>query len=72
MEIGVYDGGHDTSANEHDEAEEPQVGSLSAEARAAALAETGVLEGAIEEIEEIDEDDGDAGDEAAGQRRVDG
>jgi hypothetical protein len=67
VEIGVYDGGHDTSANEHDEAEEPQVGSLSAEARAAALAETGVLEGAIEEIEEIDEDDGDAGDEAAGQ-----
>jgi hypothetical protein len=38
-------------ADEQDGAEEPNIGSLSAEARAAALAETGVLEGDIEEDE---------------------
>jgi hypothetical protein len=66
-EIAAYDAAHEASANEHDEAEEPQVGTLSAEARAAALAETGVLEGAIEETDEtdeIDEDDGDTDDAA--------
>ncbi len=51
-----------------------RIGTLSAEARAAALAETGVLEGAIEEADEvdetgeIDEDDGDTDDTAP--RRV--
>lgn len=42
-----------SALDEADGSEEPDVGSLSAEARAAALAETGVLEG------DADEDDGD-------------
>jgi HB1, ASXL, restriction endonuclease HTH domain/Restriction endonuclease len=49
-------------ADEQDGAEEPNIGSLSAEARAAALAETGVLEGDIEE-DELDANAG--GDESA-------
>jgi len=49
------DGGGAATADEQDGAEEPNIGSLSAEARAAALAETGVLEGDIEDDEsEID------------------
>jgi hypothetical protein len=59
-EAHVYEVGHETSANQHDDAEEPTVGTLSAEARAAALAETGVLEGAIED------EDGEVGDEVSG------
>jgi hypothetical protein len=50
-------------ADEQD-GEEPNVGSLSPEARAAALAETGVLEGDLDEAEEADEE---ADEEAAGQ-----
>jgi len=47
--------GAPASTDDQDGAEEPNIGSLSAEARAAALAETGVLEGDIEEDEpEID------------------
>jgi hypothetical protein len=42
-------------ADEQD-GEEPDVGSLSAEARAAALAETGVLEGDLDESDEADEE----------------
>ena len=43
--------GSSANTDEQDGAEEPNIGSLSAEARAAALAETGVLEGDIEEDE---------------------
>ena len=43
--------GSSGNTDEQDGAEEPNIGSLSAEARAAALAETGVLEGDIEEDE---------------------
>jgi hypothetical protein len=62
--------------DEQDGAEEPDVGNLSAEARAAALAETGVLEGDIEEDDseadtetaavaaEQDEDEPDEGEES--------
>ncbi len=57
------------TGDEQDGAEEPNIGTLSAEARAAALAETGVLEGDIEE-EESDLDAGDADeDEPEGQPR---
>jgi hypothetical protein len=49
-----------TDAGGMDEAEEPNIGSLSAEARAAALAETGVLEGGGDD------------DEAAGDAEVEG
>ena len=45
------DSGGSANVDEHDSAEEPDIGSLSAEARAAALAETGVLEGDLEEDE---------------------
>jgi len=45
------DGAGSASADEQDGAEEPNIGSLSAEARAAALAETGVLEGDVEDDE---------------------
>ena len=45
------DGPNANGTEEHDGDEEPDIGSLSAEARAAALAETGVLEGDIEEDE---------------------
>ena len=45
------DGASSATTDEQDGAEEPNIGSLSAEARAAALAETGVLEGDIEEDE---------------------
>ena len=45
------DNGGAVGVDEHDSAEEPNIGSLSAEARAAALAETGVLESDIEEDE---------------------
>ena len=45
------DGAGGVGADEQDGAEEPNIGSLSAEARAAALAETGVLEGDIEDDE---------------------
>lgn len=44
---------------DHEGAEEPDIGSLSAEARAAALAETGVLEGDVDD----DEDEVEAGGE---------
>jgi hypothetical protein len=56
------------NADEQDSAEEPNIGSLSAEARAAALAETGVLEGDIEE-EDSDLDASVAG-EAEGNGRA--
>ncbi|HEX7508402.1 MAG TPA: HTH domain-containing protein [Polyangia bacterium] len=45
------DGAGSVGPDDQDGAEEPNIGSLSAEARAAALAETGVLEGDIEEDE---------------------
>ena len=51
-----------TAMDDHDGAEEPDIGTLSAEARAAALAETGVLEG------DIDEEDGDAEVDAAAEQ----
>ena len=54
------DGANSPNADEQDGADEPDIGSLSAEARAAALAETGVLEGDIEE-EDSDLDAGVAG-----------
>jgi hypothetical protein len=56
------DGSGTGNGDEQDGAEEPDIGSLSAEARAAALAETGVLEGDIEE-EDSDLDVGAAGEE---------
>jgi hypothetical protein len=73
-EVHPYEGGHETSANEHDDADEPAVGTLSAEARAAALAETGVLEGAIEEDETGDDASGDeaSGDEVTTNGGADG
>ncbi len=57
------------SAEEHEGQEgpeEPEIGSLSAEARAAALAETGVLEGSVEgeEEEEREAPSAEAGEEA--------
>jgi len=55
------------AANADEEgAEEPDIGSLSAEARAAALAETGVLEG------DIEEEDTDLDTSAAGEAESDG
>ncbi len=51
---------------DEDGAEEPDIGSLSAEARAAALAETGVLEG------DIEEEDSDLDTSAAGEAEGDG
>jgi hypothetical protein len=45
------EGAGSAGADDQDGAEEPNIGSLSAEARAAALAETGVLEGDIEDDE---------------------
>jgi len=45
------DGAGPATTDDQDGAEEPNIGSLSAEARAAALAETGVLEGDIEDDE---------------------
>jgi hypothetical protein len=45
------DGASSATTDEQDGAEEPNIGSLSAEARAAALAETGVLEGDIDDDE---------------------
>jgi hypothetical protein len=58
--------------DEHDGAEEPDIGSLSAEARAAALAETGVLEGDIEEDESETDANATRGEDArqAGNIRV--
>jgi hypothetical protein len=56
--------------DEQDSAEEPNIGTLSAEARAAALAETGVLEGDIEEEDgeaEIDAADHAGGDQPGGR-----
>jgi hypothetical protein len=50
--------------DEQEGSEEPDIGSLSAEARAAALAETGVLEGDIEDGE------GEAGSEAAHEDEI--
>ncbi len=58
------DGPGAANGDEQDGAEEPNIGSLSAEARAAALAETGVLEGDLEE-EDADLDAGAAGEEEA-------
>ena len=58
-----------TTVDDQDAAEEPDIGNLSAEARAAALAETGVLEGDIDEDEgepEV-EADASAGQGAGGQ-----
>ena len=60
------EGAGGAAADEQDGAEEPNIGSLSAEARAAALAETGVLEGDIEE----DELEPSAGGEEAGEQAV--
>ncbi len=54
------------NADDQDGAEEPEIGSLSAEARAAALAETGVLEG------DIDDDESEPEAIAAGEESVDG
>lgn len=53
------------AALDEQEGEEPNIGNLSAEARAAALAETGVLEG------DIEEEDGDAEAEAAAEDDAD-
>jgi hypothetical protein len=52
------------AVDDQDETEEPHVGTLSAEARAAALAETGVLEGSGEEDDEADATAPEASDEA--------
>ena len=67
------DNAHAVSVDDHDGGDEPDIGSLSAEARAAALAETGVLEGDIEEDDTeldasaiIDDADEDSGDEKSG------
>jgi hypothetical protein len=57
--LGAEEGAPEAAAG-LDEADEPDIGSLSAEARAAALAETGVLEG------DGDDEDGEADAEAAG------
>jgi hypothetical protein len=51
------------AADEQEVADEPDIGSLSAEARAAALAETGVLEGDVDD-EEADEAEGEVDGEA--------
>ena len=56
--LGAAEGASEATAG-LDEADEPDIGSLSAEARAAALAETGVLEGGG------DDEDGEADAEAA-------
>ena len=53
-----------SSTEDSDEAEEPSVGSLSAEDRAAALAESGVLEGASEDEDDDEAEEG-GGDEEA-------
>lgn len=53
------------AAMDEQDSEEPNIGNLSAEARAAALAETGVLEG------DIEEDDGEAEAEAAAEDDAD-
>ena len=58
--------GAPANTDEQDGAEEPNIGSLSAEARAAALAETGVLEG------DIDEDDSELDANTGGAEAVDG
>jgi hypothetical protein len=46
-----------TSDDENDDTEEPRVGMMSAEARAAALAESGVLNASIDDEEEGDEEE---------------
>jgi hypothetical protein len=58
------DGVGSPGTDDQDGAEEPNIGSLSAEARAAALAETGVLEGDIEE-DDSELEAGAVGEEAA-------
>ncbi len=63
-QAAARDAAHEV-ADEQEGAEEPNIGSLSAEARAAALAETGVLEGAPYDGENGDDggDDDDDGDD---------
>src|SRR5438552_4651359 len=50
-------GHHDAHDDTHDEAPEPRAGGLSAAARAAALAETGVLEGDHDDVAGDDDED---------------
>jgi len=76
-EASEGDGAHSAGADEQDGGDEPNIGSISAEARAAALAETGVLEGDIEEdeteldanaiIDDAGEDSGDEKSDPSGQ-----
>ena len=52
-----HGGHHDAHDDTHDEAPEPRAGGLSAAARAAALAETGVLEGDHDDVAGDDDED---------------
>lgn len=67
-EIGAVDTATDTD-DDAEGAEEPNIGSMSAEARAAALAETGVLEGGNEDDEAGDDEAGEV-DETSGESTV--